>query len=148
MNAQEMQAVAADNVSGDYLDHIIDSTQAIRRESDRGKLKSQLDSFLAEVTSGAVTVSNDLVGSIEERIAAIDAVLSAQVSKIMQAGEFQKMESSWRGLHKLVQSSVTENTRVRVLNCTKKELIRDLKSASDFEQSNLVKSSYESAYGT
>lgn len=148
MSAQEMQAVAADNVSADYLDQIIDSTQAIRRESDRGKLKSQLDSFLAEVTSGAVTVSNDLVGSIEERIAAIDAVLSAQVSKIMQHAEFQKMESSWRGLHKLVQSSITENTRVRVLNCTKKELIRDFKSASDFDQSNLFKSIYESEYGT
>lgn len=148
MSAQEMQAVAADNVSADYLDRIIDSTQAIRRESDRGKLKSQLDSFLAEVTSGAVIVSNDLVGSIEERITAIDAVLSAQVSKIMQDAQFQKMESSWRGLHKLVQSSMTENTRVRVLNCTKKELIRDFKSASDFDQSNLFKSLYESEYGT
>ncbi|EQA1624827.1 type VI secretion system contractile sheath large subunit [Enterobacter asburiae] len=145
MSAQEIQAVVAD---ADYLDQIIDNTRAIRRESDRGKLKSQLDSFLSEVASGAVIVSNDLVGSIEDRITAIDALLSAQVSKIMQAPAFQKMESSWRGLQKLVQSSVTENTKVRVLNCTKKELIRDFKSASDFDQSVLFKSVYESEYGT
>lgn len=148
MSAQEMQAAVAEAASADYLDQIIDNTRAIRRESDRGKLKSQLDSFLSEVASGAVIVSNDLVGSIEQRITAIDALLSAQVSKIMQAPAFQKMESSWRGLQKLVQSSVTENTKVRVLNCTKKELIRDFKSASDFDQSVLFKSVYESEYGT
>jgi type VI secretion system protein ImpC len=100
------------------------------------------------VASGAVIVSNDLVGSIEARIAAIDELLSSQVSKIIQAPEFQRMESSWRGLHKLVQSSVTENTKVRVFNCTKKELLRDFKSASDFDQSSLFKSIYESEYGT
>ena len=148
MSAEEMQAAVAEAVSADYLDQIIDNTQAIRRESDRSKLRSQLDSFLSEVATGAVVVSNDLVGSIEERITVIDALLSAQVSKIMQAPAFQKMESSWRGLQKLVQSSVTENTKVRVLNCTKKELIRDFKSASDFDQSVLFKSVYESEYGT
>lgn len=148
MSAQEMQAAVAEVADADYLDQIIDNTRAIRRESDRGKLKSQLDSFLSEVASGAVIVSNDLVGSIEDRITAIDALLSAQVSKIMQTPEFQKMESSWRGLQKLVQSSVTENTKVRVLNCTKKDLIRDFKSASDFDQSVLFKSVYESEYGT
>ena len=100
------------------------------------------------MASGAVIVSNDLVGSIEARIAAIDELLSSQVSKIIQAPEFQRMESSWRGLHKLVQSSVTENTKVRVFNCTKKELLRDFKSASDFDQSSLLKSIYESEYGT
>jgi len=148
MSVEEMQAAVTEAVSADYLDQIIDNTQAIRRESDRSKLRSQLDSFLSEVATGAVVVSNDLVGSIEERITVIDALLSAQISKIMQAPAFQKMESSWRGLQKLVQSSVTENTKVRVLNCTKKELIRDFKSASDFDQSVLFKSVYESEYGT
>lgn len=145
---QVMNASAQAEQSGDYLDQIIDNTQAIRRESDRNKVKSQLDNFLSEVASGAVIVSNDLVGSIEARIAAIDELLSSQVSKIIQTPEFQRMESSWRGLHKLVQSSVTENTKVRVFNCTKKELLRDFKSASDFDQSSLFKSIYESEYGT
>ncbi|MBU9808501.1 type VI secretion system contractile sheath large subunit [Rahnella sp. SL6] len=145
---QVMNATAQAEQSGDYLDQIIDNTQAIRRESDRNKVKSQLDNLLTEVASGAVIVSNDLVGSIEARIAAIDELLSSQVSKIIQAPEFQRMESSWRGLHKLVQSSVTENTKVRVFNCTKKELLRDFKSASDFDQSSLFKSIYESEYGT
>ncbi|WP_447840913.1 type VI secretion system contractile sheath large subunit [Enterobacter bugandensis] len=134
--------------SSDFLDQIIDNTQAIRRESDRGKVKKQLDNFLSEVASGAVIITTDLVGSIERRISAIDELLSAQVSKIIQAPEFQRLESSWRGLHKLIQCSVTENTKVRVFNCTKKELLRDFKSASDFDQSSLFKNIYESEYGT
>jgi len=148
MSVQEMQESAAAAGNADYLDQIIDRTQAVRREADRDKLKTQLDSFLTEVASGAVIVSNDLVGSIESRIAAIDDILSAQISKIMQNSAFQKLESSWRGLHKLVQTSVTENTRIRLFNCSKKELLKDFKTASDFDQSVLFKSIYESEYGT
>ncbi|MBV4366724.1 type VI secretion system contractile sheath large subunit [Erwinia sp. BNK-24-b] len=148
MSVQEMQESAAAAGNADYLDQIIDRTQAVRREADRDKLKTQLDSFLTEVASGAVIVSNDLVGSIESRIAAIDDILSAQISKIMQHSAFQKLESSWRGLHKLVQTSVTENTRIRLFNCSKKELLKDFKTASDFDQSVLFKSIYESEYGT
>lgn len=134
--------------SQDFLDQIIDSTKAIRRESDRGRMKNQLNNFLSEVTSGAVVVSSDLIGSIEARILAIDELLSTQISLIMHAPEFQKKESSWRGLHKLVQASVTENTQVRLLQCTKQDLIKDFKSASDFDQSMLFKCVYESEYGT
>lgn len=130
------------------LDSIIDNTQAIYRESDRGKVKNQLNSFLAEVSSGAVVISSDLVGSIEARIAGIDALLSEQISHIIHAPEFQQMESSWRGLQSLVQRSITENVKIRLFNCTKKELLKDFKSASDFDQSALFKSIYESEYGT
>jgi type VI secretion system protein ImpC len=132
----------------DFLDQMIDNTHAIRLESDRERMKSQLNQFLAEVLSGAVVVSSDLIGSIEQRIAAIDELLSRQVSLIIHAVEFQEKESSWRGLHKLVQSSVTENTQIRLLQCTKQDLIKDFKSASDFDQSMLFKCVYESEYGT
>lgn len=145
---QAMEAAEQSTFSDDYLDQVIDNTRAIRRESDRDRMKNQLNNFLAEVLSGAVVLSSDLIGSIEQRIAAIDELLSHQVSNIIHAPEFQKRESSWRGLHKLVQSSATENTKVRLLHCSKQELIRDFKSASDFDQSVLFKSVYESEYGT
>lgn len=134
--------------SDDFLDQVIDNTRAIRRESDRERMKLQLNNFLAEVLSGAVIISSDLIGSIEQRITAIDELLSQQVSLIIHAPEFQKKEASWRGLHKLVQSNVTDNTQVRLLQCTKQDLIKDFKSASDFDQSMLFKCVYESEYGT
>lgn len=134
--------------SSGELDAVIDDTQAIRREADRSRVKGQINHFLADVVSGAVTVSSDLVGSIETRISEIDALLSKQISLILHAEAFQKVESSWLGLHKLVSMSVTDNTQIRLLQCTKKELIKDFKSASDFDQSSLFKSIYESEYGT
>lgn len=134
--------------SDDYLNQVIDNTRAIRRESDRDRMKLQLNHFLSEILTGSVLVSSDLIGSIEQRIAAIDELLSRQVSLIIHASDFQKKESSWRGLHKLVQSSVTENTQIRLLQCTKQDLLKDFKSASDFDQSMLFKCVYESEYGT
>ncbi|WP_033645602.1 type VI secretion system contractile sheath large subunit [Serratia marcescens] len=143
-----METVAESTFSNDYLNQIIDHTQAIRRESDRERMKSQLNHFLAEVLSGSVVFSSDLIGSIEQRITEIDDLLSQQVSLIIHAKEFQKKESSWRGLHKLVQSSLTDNTQIRMLQCTKQDLIKDFKSASDFDQSMMFKCVYESEYGT
>lgn len=132
----------------DFLNQVIDNTQAIRHESDRERMKSQLSHFFNEVTTGTVVLSSDLIGSIEQRISSIDDILSQQLSLIMHTPEFQKTESSWRGLYKLVQSSITENTKIRLLHCTKDDLIKDFKSASDFDQSMLFKSVYESEYGT
>ncbi|EAM2857703.1 type VI secretion system contractile sheath large subunit [Salmonella enterica] len=134
--------------SDDFLNQVIDQTQSIRRESDREKVKEQLNCFLAEVLSGSVVISNDIIGSIEQRIAEIDDLLSSQVSLILHAPEYQKQESIWRGLHKLVQSSITENTKIRMLQCTREELIKDFKTASDFDQSTLFKCIYENEYGT
>ncbi|MBW4201898.1 type VI secretion system contractile sheath large subunit [Enterobacter cloacae subsp. cloacae] len=149
MNSEQvLNQNAESSFSDDYLNQVIDNTQAIRRESDRDRMKTQLNHFLAEVLAGAVVVSSDLIGSIEQRITAIDELLSQQVSQIIHAPEFQKKESSWRGLHKLVQSSVTDNTQIRLLQCTKQDLIKDFKSASDFDQSMLFKCVYESEYGT
>lgn len=132
----------------DLLDDIINKTHAIRLESDRSMLRGQIDLLIKDATSGVLTLSSDLVGSIEERIAYIDQQLSQQISLILQSSEVQKIESSWRGLHQLVHGCTTENSQIRLLNCTKKELLRDFKTSSDFDQSTLFKCIYESEYGT
>lgn len=48
MSEQQLidDAMPATEENGALLDEIIDSTQAIRSESDRGRVKSQLSSFL------------------------------------------------------------------------------------------------------
>lgn len=149
MNNERIATLSEGNVvTESYLDQIIDNTQAIRRESDRDRVRLQLNNFLAEVVSGTVVISSNLIGSIEERIVVIDELLSKQISLIMHTTVFQKRESSWRGLQKLIKASVTDNTKIRLLQCNKQDLIKDFKSASDFDQSMLFKCVYESEYGT
>lgn len=145
---EKKEVAEAPTIDESFINQIIDKTQAIRRESDRVRIKSQLNSFLTDVVSGSIVISSDLIGSIDERIKSIDLQLSKQISLILHAPEFQKVESSWLGLHKLVKASITENTKIRLLQCTKQDLVKDFKSASDFDQSMLFKCVYESEYGT
>jgi type VI secretion system protein ImpC len=66
----------------------------------------------------------------------------------MHHADFQKLEGSWRGLRHLVFNSETSSMlKIRVMNATKKELLRDLQRAPEFDQSALFKKVYEEEYG-
>jgi len=59
------------------------------------------------------------------------------------------LESSWRGLHDMVMNTETSTRlKLRLLNVTKKELLRDLEKAVDHDMSSLFKKIYEEEYGT
>src|SRR5688572_17199171 len=63
----------------------------------------------------------------KEELANLDALLSRQLNLIMHDPAFQELEASWRGLHYLVSKSETGvMVRIRVLNVSKKELLKDL----------------------
>jgi type VI secretion system ImpC/EvpB family protein/type VI secretion system ImpB/VipA family protein len=86
---------------------------------------------------------------IDKRVAQIDAQLSAALSSIMHMPAFRALESSWRGLHYLVSRSETGTMlKLRLLNATKAELLKDLETAVEFDQSMLFKHIYEAEYGT
>ena len=91
----------------------------------------------------------DLAASIDLRIAQLDQLLSDQLNAIMHQPEFQKLEASWRGLKYLVmQSETSPMLKVKMLNASKKDLVRDFKTAPEFDQTALFKKIYEEEYGT
>ncbi len=104
----------------DCLEEIINNTRAVRQDSEKNRFKLQVNNFLAEVASGSLVINSDLIGSIEKRIADIDKLMSEQLSLIMHASEFQKIESAWTGLYKLVQASVTDNENIQCYTVLKK----------------------------
>src|SRR5207302_2269843 len=72
----------------------------------------------------------------------------AQLDQIMHAPQSQKLESTWRGLHYLLsQSETSELLKIKVLNMSKKDLLKDLQRAPEFDQSALFKKVYEEEYG-
>jgi type VI secretion system protein ImpC len=86
---------------------------------------------------------------IQQRIAQIDELISAQLNEIMHEPEFQRLEASWRGLHFVVMNTETSTMlKLRVLNVTKDEIANDLEKAVEFDQSVLFKQVYEQEYGT
>ncbi len=82
-------------------------------------------------------------------IAAIDQRLSNQLNAILHHPDFQRLESTWRGLKYLVDRCVdTDRLKVKILDISKQELANDLDAAPEFDQSYLFKRVYEDEYGT
>jgi type VI secretion system protein ImpC len=130
------------------LETIIDEGRIGRDEEQREQSRRQIATLVEEVMQGTIRVSKDLESTINARISDIDALLSRQLNAIMHAPEFQHLEASWRGLHYLVyQTETSTMLKIRVLNVSKQDLLRDLERATEFDQSALFKKVYEEEYG-
>ena len=85
---------------------------------------------------------------INARIAQIDHLVSLQLNEVMHNPLFQKLEGSWRGLKFMLDHSETsDKLKIKVFNVSKKELLRDLQRAPEFDQSALFKKVYEEEFG-
>jgi type VI secretion system protein ImpC len=146
---QENMAPAAQAQEMSLLESIVSKTKMAHSADEHVRAKDIIAELAKEVLSGTVVISNNLSATLDARVAQIDALISAQLSLVMHAPEFQKLESSWRGLHYLCkQTSTGPQMKIKVFNTTKKELIRDFKNAIDFDQSALFKKIYEEEFGS
>lgn len=142
------QAVTEES-SSSLLDQIVEHSKVATNASEKANARDQIGELVDEVLAGTVTISKDLTASIDARIAELDQLLSDQVNAIMHHPEFQKLEASWRGLKYLVmQSETSPSLKIRMLNASKKDLVKDFKSAPEFDQGALFKKIYEEEYGT
>ncbi|HOM28862.1 MAG TPA: type VI secretion system contractile sheath large subunit [Deltaproteobacteria bacterium] len=144
------QAPAAQEVVEEksLLDRIIEQGRMARDEAQREHARDLIAEFVSQVMEGAMAVSKDTEAMITARIAQIDRLISDQLNEIMHHPDFQRLESSWRGLFYLVNQSETgEKLKIRVMNATKAELLKDMEKATEFDQSTLFKKVYEEEFG-
>jgi type VI secretion system protein ImpC len=150
MSAQEQKqagTVYADGGEAGLLDQVISATRP-QDQSEAARAKDYFQQFLSQVVQPGQVVSKDVETNIKYWIGEIDKKLTGQLNKVMHQPEFQKLEGTWRGLHYLVHQSETgENLKIRVLNVSKRELLKDLEKAAEFDQSSLFKKIYEEEYG-
>ena len=131
------------------LDQIVEQSKVAKSAPEHQRAKDIISELAREVLEGTVVVSDNLNLTLDARVAELDRIISEQLSAIMHAQEFQQLESSWRGLHYLCQQTSTgPMMKVKVINAPKKDLVRDFKSAIDFDQSALFKKVYEEEFGT
>jgi len=152
MNPQTSTSVqpgAAAATSVGLLDQIVSESRVAKSDSERARAKDLIGELVAQVMQGTVVVSDNLSATLDARIAELDRVISEQLSAVMHAKDFQKLEATWRGLDYLSkQSSTGVMLKIKVLNTTKKDLIKDFRSAIEFDQSALFKKVYEEEFGT
>ncbi|MCD9046514.1 type VI secretion system contractile sheath large subunit [Luteimonas sp. MHLX1A] len=150
MNAEALAAsVAPATEAAGLLDQIVEQSKVARTDVEHRRAKDIISELAREVMDGTVVVSENLSLTLDARVAELDRMISEQLSAVMHAPEFQQLESTWRGLHYLCQQTSTgPMIKVKVLNAPKKDIVRDFKSAIDFDQSALFKKVYEEEFGT
>jgi type VI secretion system protein ImpC len=130
------------------LDDIVDRSKVAKDDAGRLRSRDLLSTFVEQLLEGSLTVSQDTEAMINGRIAQIDHLISLQLNEVLHHPDFQKLEGSWRGLKYLLNSSETsDKLKIRVLNVSKKDLLRDLQRAPEFDQSAIFKKVYEEEYG-
>ncbi len=121
----------------------------VRDESQKPFARDLVQEFVNQLVQQGNTISKDAAAFLNQRIQQIDELIGAQLNEFMHHPAFQKLEGSWRGLNYLVQNTNTSaHLKLRLLNISKAELLRDLEKAVEFDQSQLFKKVYEEEYGT
>ncbi len=144
----EQQKQAAQTTELGLLDQIVDKGRFGGEAPARQRGRDMIRQFVSEVLAGSITMARDTEAMLNARIAQIDKLISGQVNEIIHHAEFQKLESSWRGLRYLLSNSETSETlKVKILNVSKKDLLKDLQRAPEFDQSALFKKVYEEEFG-
>lgn len=118
--------------------------------SQRENVLDMIGQFTADIAAAAPDGTDKGAGKLMTlRLADIDAALAKQLNLIMHAPALQSLEATWRGLFYLVSRSETGRMlKLRVMNISKQELLKDLQKAVEFDQSTIFKLIYEAEYGT
>ena len=135
----------------------IDDFSAILKQSFKPKTEraaTEVENAVATLVNQALAdqtlIKGDVIDTIEEMIARLDAKLTEQMNEVLHAPEFQKIESAWRGLNYLVFNSETDaQLKIKVMTVSKSELYRNLKTfpGARWDQSPLFKQVYEQEFG-
>src|SRR5882724_1954274 len=147
--AQKVAKTTETVFEGSLLDQIVDEGRIAKEPAAKERGKELIKEFVNQVLDGSMTVSRDVESMINARIAQIDHLLSIQLNEILHHPQFQKLEGSWRGLKYLLdQSETSTSLQIKIYNCNKRELLKDLQRAPEFDQSTLFKKVYEEEFGT
>jgi len=148
-SAAQGAPAAAPELDTSLLDQIVEQSRVASSSSEHVRARDLISELVTQVMSGTMVVSNNLSAMIDARLAELDAMISTQLSSIMHAPEFQKLERSWTGLQYLVRNSSTgPSLQIRMLNASKRELVKDFQAALEFDQSTLFRKVYEEEFGT
>ena len=113
-------------------------------------VKKALHYWLSEFEkSRTINSTDDIILAIHRSISIIDEAINDQLNCIIHHPALQKLEASWRGLWHLVnQADGNKNIKIRYLDISWAEVVKDIERALDFDQSQLFQKIYSEEYGT
>jgi type VI secretion system protein ImpC len=145
----EKQTQTAAGAAATETTSLLEQAISATRQTERSRAEELLKTLTTEALKGTVSFDKDVTRSLTASIKAIDAAISKQLAAVMHKPEFQQLEGTWRGLNHLVMNSETSAMlKLKVLNCGKRELFKDVDKAVEFDQSQIFKKIYENEFGT
>ncbi len=113
------------------------------------RIGTGIKAFAQSVLDSSASVEKIDRAFIDAQVAWIDKIVSEQLDAIMHCEEFQKLESSWRALHFLVQrSDFRKNVKIELLNADKESIKNDFEDSPEIIQSGLYRHIYSDEYDT
>ena len=147
-NPLAAQSAETQTTEVSLLDQIVFQGRFGKDTQAQERGKDMVKEFVNQVLEGKMTLSRDAEATIGTRIAEIDRLISLQLNEVLHHPSFQKLEATWRGIkHLLDQSETSDNLKIKLLNVSKKDLLRDLQRAPEFDQSAFFKKVYEEEFG-
>ncbi|EML2680606.1 type VI secretion system contractile sheath large subunit, partial [Klebsiella michiganensis] len=132
---------------GDINDFLDDAALSDAPAGER--LMAAMQVFMDCIRQSGKTVEKLDKTLIDHHIAELDYQISRQLDAVMHHPEFQKVESLWRGLKQLVDSTdYRQNVKTEILDVSKDDLRQDFEDAPELIQSGLYWHTYTAEYDT
>jgi type VI secretion system protein ImpD/type VI secretion system protein ImpC len=113
-----------------------------------GKPADAVRDWFGEGAARLLARPEALRGALDRDIAALDALISAQLDAILHHPRLLRLEGTWRGLHWLVEANEDpRRVKMRVLQAGWAEICRDLERAPEFDRSTMFRLIYEEEFG-
>ncbi|HLP40772.1 MAG TPA: type VI secretion system contractile sheath large subunit, partial [Fibrobacteria bacterium] len=113
------------------------------------RITAALRVFIGAIADSSTSVEKIDKTMLDQQIAAIDEKLSAQLDAILHNPDFQKIESTWKGLKFLVdRTDFRRNIKIEMVNVSKQALLEDFEDSPETIQSGLYKHIYTQEYDT
>jgi len=148
MAEKEQQAQTGPGAEGDLLDQIMAETKLQPTDESYSVARTGLEAFVRQLIDRRAEAPRVNQNLVNEMIAEIDRKMSKQLDAVLHNEEFQRLESSWRGLKMVVdRTDFRENVKIELLNVSKEDLLSDFEDAPEITKSGLYKLVYTDNYG-
>lgn len=125
--------------------YITDLSEFLKEKDDEKALKYWLEEH---ENISLIHSSEDAMHAIDRSISKIDNIINDQLNEVIHHPRFQKLESAWRGLWYLaVQAEGIRNIKIKLLDISWAEVVRDIDRAMEFDQSQLFIKVYNDEFG-
>ena len=150
MSTEMTSAAPLEQSAGELslLEEIVQATKLQPADEAYSITKKGVEALIAQLLEPGTETPKVSKAVLDDMIAEIDRKLSRQMDEILHHAQFQKLESSWRSLHFLVdRTDFRENNRIELMHATKDDLLDDFEDAPEVAKSGLYKTVYSAEYG-